>query len=145
MSEYKGRKGCCVYCETNGKTYKSISEAAEAVGVSNWSMGVKMEVAGKFIDKYGNIYKRGEPMHYRVKGKVYSGFANSPQMLKPHAKKRSDLGSKHRSNIQHGTPIIKETETINKGVLVAMGKIAFDTGNYPAAAKIAETLVALKV
>ena len=58
----KQTKGCPVYCETLNKTFKSIKEAAQFAKADNWTMSIKMDVAGQFVDKEGNVYKRLKPM-----------------------------------------------------------------------------------
>ena len=55
-------KSCGVVCITNGKKFKSIKDAAKYAGVKNWSMSVKMSVAGGFIDSQGREYHRERPM-----------------------------------------------------------------------------------
>lgn len=57
-----GKAGCPVRCITTGKEYSCISQAAKAIGVNSWTMGLKMEKAGKFIDNNGNEYIRLIPM-----------------------------------------------------------------------------------
>lgn len=57
-----GKVGCPVRCITTGKEYSCISKAAKAIGVNSWTMGLKMEKAGKFIDNNGNEYIRLVPM-----------------------------------------------------------------------------------
>lgn len=60
-----GHKRCKVFCETTGKVYPSIKAAAKELGVNCWTMGVKMDVKGQFVDKQGNVYKRERPMESR--------------------------------------------------------------------------------
>ena len=67
-------KSCGVVCITNGEHFNSIKDAAKYAGVgSAWTMGVKMSVAGGFIDKEGREYRRENPMEtknqYRNTGK----------------------------------------------------------------------------
>lgn len=54
---------CPVLCTTTGVKYSSISAAAKVANCHNWTMGLKMEKAGKFIDKNGNEYIRERPMN----------------------------------------------------------------------------------
>lgn len=56
------RKACKVFCETTGKVYPSIEAAAKAIGVSGWTLSMKMQVKGQFVDSNGNVYKRERPM-----------------------------------------------------------------------------------
>lgn len=55
-------KNCPVFCETTNTTYDSITAAAREANVNSWTMGLKMDKAGKFIDKNGNVYVRSRPM-----------------------------------------------------------------------------------
>ncbi len=63
-------KRCGVVCITNGKKFKSIKDAAKYAGIrSPWTMGVKMSVAGGFVDKEGREYHRENPMQTKNKYK----------------------------------------------------------------------------
>ena len=66
-------KKCEVVCITNGKKFKSIEAAAKYAGAKSWTMGVKMSVAGGFVDSQGREYRRQRPMatknQYRDTGK----------------------------------------------------------------------------
>lgn len=53
---------CKVMCTNTGKVFSSISEAARSCGAKSWTMGLKMERAGKFIDANNNEYVRLSPM-----------------------------------------------------------------------------------
>lgn len=55
-------KYCKVLQINTGKIFNTISEASRYAGVDSWTMSVKMETAGSFIDKNGNEYKRLSPM-----------------------------------------------------------------------------------
>ena len=56
------RQSCPVICETQGIKFKSIAKAAKYAQADGWTMSKKMETAGQFIDKNGNVYKRMKPM-----------------------------------------------------------------------------------
>ena len=56
------KRACPVLCETTGKMYPTITAAAKVAEVSSWTMSLKMETTGKFIDKDGNTYVRTRPM-----------------------------------------------------------------------------------
>lgn len=58
----KNQKKVEVYCESNGRTYDSIFEASQVAGVDSWTMSKKMETSGSFVDSYGRVYKRLQPM-----------------------------------------------------------------------------------
>ena len=61
-SAVKNTKRVGVFCESNGRTYDSILEAARAAGVDSWTMSKKMETSGSFVDDLGRVYKRLQPM-----------------------------------------------------------------------------------
>lgn len=80
----KGKKrNCPVICETTGKRYKTIRQAARAIGVNDWTMSKKMETAGQFKDKLGNIYKRVRPMNTK---NIYENTGD--MLLKPHTRRK---------------------------------------------------------
>ena len=57
------KRNCPVICETLNKKFNSIKEASKFAKVNGWTMGMKMEAKGQFVDKNGNIYKRLKPMN----------------------------------------------------------------------------------
>jgi len=71
-------KGCPVYCETLNKTFKSITAAAKFAKADNWTMSIKMDVAGQFVDKEGNVYKRLKPMDTK---NVYRNTGDAVQKI----------------------------------------------------------------
>lgn len=56
------RRPCPVMCENLNVKFKTITEAAAYAQADSWTMSKKMETAGQFIDKNGNVYKRIKPM-----------------------------------------------------------------------------------
>lgn len=60
--QHKSSKKVKVICVTTGEIYDSITEAARAAKVDDWTMSKKMEAAGSLIDANGNEYKRLTPM-----------------------------------------------------------------------------------
>lgn len=64
VSETKSKK-VPVLCVTTNKVYNSISELAKELNMYQWTLSVKLESAGKFIDKNGNVYVRQIPMQRR--------------------------------------------------------------------------------
>lgn len=57
------KRNCPVICETLNKKFNSIKEASKFAKVNGWTMGMKMEAKGQFVDKNGNVYKRLKPMN----------------------------------------------------------------------------------
>lgn len=51
-----------VKCLDDNTIYNSIAQAAKAINVNQWTFGLKMEKAGKFIAKDGKTYVRLTPM-----------------------------------------------------------------------------------
>lgn len=80
------RRSVPVYCENLNKTFKSIAAAAKHARVSDWTMGLKMSTAGKFVDLNGNVYTRLLPMQskrsYRNTGETLQHVYKNPQYLK---------------------------------------------------------------
>lgn len=66
------KRACPVICETNNKRFKTITAAAKYAKANSWTMGMKMDVHGRFVDKEGNVYKRLKPMV--TKNKYMSKF-----------------------------------------------------------------------
>lgn len=56
------RLECPVICETLNLHFRNIKMAAAYAQVDGWTMSKKMQAAGQFKDKNGNIYKRVKPM-----------------------------------------------------------------------------------
>lgn len=67
---------CKVKCIEDNKIYPSIAAAARACKVSDWTMGVKMQAAGKF-ERDGKTYVRLSPMKTN---KVYKNTGAVIQM-----------------------------------------------------------------
>ena len=57
------KRSCPVICETLNKKFNSIKEASKFAKANGWTMGMKMEAKGQFVDKNGNVYKRLKPMN----------------------------------------------------------------------------------
>ena len=51
-----------VYCKTIDRWFPSIQSAAKFAGVNGWTMGMKMQSSGGFIDANGREYIRKTPM-----------------------------------------------------------------------------------
>lgn len=55
-----------IYCETLKKTFKTLKSAAKFAGTSTYTLSTKTEVAGRYVDKAGNVYTRLKPMKRRT-------------------------------------------------------------------------------
>lgn len=75
-SKQNGSKSCKVFCETTGKVYPSIEAAAREIGITGWTLSVKMQANGYFKDGFGNIYKRERAMETKNN---YASSANITQ------------------------------------------------------------------
>lgn len=81
----KGNKiECPVVCENLNLHFRNIKMAAAYAQVDNWTMSQKMQTAGQFKDKNGNIYKRIKPMKTRT-GNVYKNTGDTVQHERPFA------------------------------------------------------------
>lgn len=88
-SKAKNNKSVPVKCMTTEKIYNSISEAAKDAGTNMWTMSLKMEQCGKFIDKNGNVYIRLKPMVQRTTRKYSAGPANVSRVYTHNVKNES--------------------------------------------------------
>lgn len=130
----KGPRGCHVLCTTTNKEYDSISAIAKAIGVDSWTMGLKMEKAGKFIDKNGNEYIRLTAMNTN----------------RDYPKQRPDLArsivrSKQSTNKKVENAEIKANNTLTNAI-DSIRKIAIEhiqNGSYAEASNLLEALTLL--
>lgn len=83
-----------IYCENLNKTFSTLKAAAKFAKTSTYSMSTKTEVAGRFVDKAGNVYTRVKPMRSnkqypntgdKIKVDKASGYART-QVEQPIAK-----------------------------------------------------------
>lgn len=72
-------KKCKVICITTGQEFDTIDAAARFAGAKRWTMGVKMETAGGFIDSEGREYRRESPMETKNQ---YSNTGKELQVVK---------------------------------------------------------------
>ena len=122
-----------VKCLETGKIYPSIGAIAKKLGVNMWTMSVKMEETGKFIDKQGNSYVRLSPMVKRVDHSY--GFKTS-----------SIVRNIHRNKVEKS---VKPVETVSSTPskkdlivqnLVKSASLLTDTKNYSQAAQVLNIL-----
>lgn len=93
------KRACPVLCETSGKMYPTIMAAAKAAKAHPWTMSLKMETTGKFIDKDGNTYVRTKPMASK-EGITYSNkYSEMIRHVRPYIKKKVDISN----NIENKT------------------------------------------
>lgn len=123
-----------VKCLETGKIYPSIGTIAKELGINMWTMSVKMEETGKFIDKNGRSYIRLSPMVKRT-NHTY-GFKESSITRNIH--RNSNVQSIEQSNIKN----IKEVSTKDMIIqnLVKSANLLTDTKNYSQAAQILSIL-----
>ena len=81
----KDKRNCPVICETLNRKFKTITAASKFAGVNEWTMGLKMQTAGQFIDKNGNVYKRLKPMN------TTRTYTNTGDMIQKEMKKHSKV------------------------------------------------------
>lgn len=78
----RGRKSVKVKCVTTGEVFNSISDVAKMLGVNAWTMGLKMETNGKYIDAQGKEYIRETPIN-RSGNTEYKKTKNDTILPKP--------------------------------------------------------------
>ena len=96
---------CPVICETLNKRFSTINAAARFAGVNNWTMSVKMETAGQFVDKKGNVYKRLKPMQTK---NCYANTGDTIMIEKPHHTKEVEQSKATISGIELARNILKD-------------------------------------
>ena len=122
-----------VKCLETGKIYPSIGAIAKKLGVNMWTMSVKMEETGKFIDKQGNSYIRLSPMVKRVDHDY--GFKTS-SITRNIRRNRVEKSIKTTENVS-STPSKKDLIVQN---LVKSATLLTDTKNYTQAAQVLNIL-----
>lgn len=120
-----------VKCLETGKIYPSIKAIARELGINMWTMSVKMEETGKFIDRQGKSYIRLSPMVKRV-NHTY-GFKESSITRNIH--RNNNVQSIEQSN----TKEVSAKDTIIQN-LVKSANLLTDTKNYSQAAQILSIL-----
>ena len=95
-----------IYCENLGKTFKTLKAAAKFAGTSTYTMSTKTEVAGRFVDKAGNVYKRIKPMNST---KQYKNTGDTIKCEKPSGYTKASVSRKVEttSGIQLAQTILK--------------------------------------
>lgn len=112
-------KSCGVVCITNGKRFNSIKDAAKYAGIrSPWTMGVKMSVAGGFIDKEGREYHRENPMETK------NQYKNTGKEL---LKIKKEYIKKHKNKIIE-KPVKDEEDPLARGIANKIQEICEQAG-----------------
>ena len=108
VSNQKGNtmaKNCRVYCKNLDIWFSTITAAAKHAGVDGWTMSLKMDTAGSFIDKYGNEYIRERPM--ATKNRYKSTGVEMHHEVKKHKRKPNEIAQRVKDGLFHRdyTPI----------------------------------------
>lgn len=114
-----------VLCVTTGKRYNRLKDASKAARCNPWTMSVKMETAGQFIDSLGNVYKRLTPMNSK---NVYKNTGDTVQKNIPHYKRKTPADSILSSTVLEPTTVAKDSipdivkETVNEKIISMLVK-----------------------
>lgn len=134
----KRTSGCPVTCITTNEKFNSIQAVANKLKLNAWTIGLKMEKAGKFVDKNGNEYVREIPIQSRKSNVVYP--EQKPFMLRENNEKISRVKSVNiTANIVK--PVDIRQNTIS--TLQAVSSDLLKNGMYKEASYICEALVQL--
>lgn len=107
------KRKCPVICETTGTTYPTIAAASRAAKANSWTMGLKMETTGKFIDDNGNVYIRTRPMNSRAGVNYINKHSNVIYKVKRKTKKAIEEALYHEKNESVSIYSILEKTAIN--------------------------------
>lgn len=92
-------KRCRVYCKNLDIWFSTITAAAKHADVDGWTMSLKMDTAGSFIDKFGNEYVRERPMatknNYKNRGKKIK------REIKKHKRKPNEVAKRVKDGLFH--------------------------------------------
>ena len=117
-----------VKCVDTGVVYPSISAAAKACGEHMWTMSVKMEETGKFIDKEGKEYVRLTPMN-KLTDRTYGIKASAiTRDIKPYKKSTQTIENAE-------THVISAKDNIIQS-LIKSTNLLMDNKNYSQAAQV---------
>ena len=137
-SKSKRTVGCPVTCITTNEKFNSIQAVANKLNLNAWTIGLKMEKAGKFVDKDGNEYIREMPIRSRKDNVVYP--EQKPFMLRENIEKVSRIKSVNiTANIVKPVNIRQNTIT----TLQSVSENLLKNGMYKEASYICEALVQL--
>lgn len=140
-SKNKRSYGCPVTCTTTNEKFNSIQAVADKLNLNAWTIGLKMEKAGKFVDKNGNEYIREIPIQSRKSNVVYP--EQKPFMLRESNEKISR--TKHANTMSNITHTVKKVDvrqnTIN--TLQTVSSDLLKNGMYKEASYVCEVLAQL--
>lgn len=120
-----------VKCLETGKIYPSIGAIAKELGINMWTMSVKMEETGKFIDKQGKSYIRLSPMVKKVDhtyGFKTSSITRNINRTKPVETKTVTSNTVKTNTVSQKDAIIQS--------LVKSANLLTDNKNYSQAAQV---------
>lgn len=120
-----------VKCLETGKIYPSIGAIAKELGINMWTMSVKMEETGKFIDKQGKSYIRLSPMVKRV-DHTYGYKASS---ITRNISRAKSVENKTVTLDTVKTDIVSQKDAIIQS-LVKSANLLTDNKNYSQAAQV---------
>lgn len=138
VNNRRGGTPCGVTC-SDGTTFKSIRDASKHANAKMWTMSLKMETTGKFVDKNGNEYYRNSPMRKRS-DREYSCKTSTVRDIKEHV----------RQSIKHDTIVNVAARAVNNhnvsvlDQLATQAKAQIDVGNYATAIKLCDAMSVLR-
>ena len=142
MCLIRNRYKCPVICTTTGKVYDSIADASKAAGANNWTMSLKMEKAGKFIDKEGNEYIRKIPMN------TSREYSNQTPTVNQRLSELHSNSRKSNNKIIKSKPLVNINKIANSKlsneaitVLKNVTNTLISSGNYSEAKALIDVLI----
>lgn len=133
------KKRCPVKCTSTGKLYGSISEAAREAGVHMWTMSIKMESTGKFIDKAGKEYVRLKPMQQHTNRDYGCKYSEVTRDIKHYTKKSTTKPVVSQVIVPE---VKQEVETVESSLLKSATLLS-NAKNYTQAANVYNILASL--
>lgn len=123
-----------VKCLDDNTIYNSISQAAKAINVNQWTFGLKMEKAGKFIAKDGKTYVRLTPMHSKDLS-IYP--EQSPKLERELVRRSNKITSETIKTVPEISNTSRKTEEVSEiKMLCTVGQKLADNNHYAEASMI---------
>lgn len=126
------KQSCPVLCENLNVRFKTITEAAKYAQADGWTMSKKMETAGQFIDKNGNVYKRMKPM--KSKNVYENTGAEVKRVVEFHARPAA-----RKEVIQPAQPVIDKVQ-LAKDVLKEKVISSINANDYTLAKNLIDVI-----